>query len=69
MTNISEQTDNALIMFSLIPSPMYSCAGSPLMFVNDRTAMEGLSGNGNAILSTVALLALWAVASDTGRTR
>ena len=32
-----------------MPSAKYSCSGSPLMFVNGRTAMEGLSGSGSAL--------------------
>src|SRR5258708_11743763 len=34
------------MMSSTIPSAKYSCSGSPLMLVNGRTAMEGLSGSG-----------------------
>ena len=30
---------------STIPSTKYSCSGSPDIFVNGRTAIEGLSGN------------------------
>ena len=35
------------MMSSTIPSAKYSCSGSPLIFVNGRTAMEGLSGSGS----------------------
>src|SRR6266566_2861072 len=34
---------------SAIPSAKYSCSGSPLMFWNGSTAMEGLSGNGGGL--------------------
>ena len=37
------------MMSSTTPSAKYSCSGSPLMFVNGRTAMEGLSGSGSAL--------------------
>ena len=36
-------------MSSTIPSAKYSCSGSPLIFWNGRTAIEGLSGSGNAV--------------------
>jgi len=52
--NIFELTDGALIMFSLRPSPMLSCSGSPFTFVNGSTAIDGLSGRGYAILSAEA---------------
>ena len=35
----------AVMMSSTTPSAKYSCSGSPLMFVNGSTAMEGLSGS------------------------
>ena len=37
-----------------IASQKYSCWGSPVRLSNGSTAMEGLSGNGNAIFSTEA---------------
>ena len=39
----------AVMMSSTKPSAKYSCSGSPLMFVNGRTAMEGLSGSGKGL--------------------
>ena len=33
---------------STMPSAKYSCSGSPLMFWNGNTAIEGLSGDGAA---------------------
>ena len=44
MTNSSENRDNSVMMSSVMPSAKYSCSGSPLMLVNGRTAIEGLSG-------------------------
>src|SRR5437016_9039539 len=35
-------------MSSTMPSAKYSCSGSPLMFWNGSTAMEGLSGSARA---------------------
>ena len=37
--------DSAVMMSSTMPSAKYSCSGSPLMFLNGSTAMEGLSGS------------------------
>ena len=36
------------MMSSTMPSAKYSCSGSPLMFWNGNTAMEGLSGSASA---------------------
>ena len=33
---------------STMPSTKYSCSGSPLMFWNGSTAIDGLSGSGSA---------------------
>ena len=35
-------------ILSTIPSAKYSCSGSPLMFSNGSTAIDGLSGSGRA---------------------
>jgi hypothetical protein len=35
-----------VITSSTMPSAKYSCWGSPLIFANGSTAIEGLSGNG-----------------------
>ena len=40
---------SAVMMSSTRPSAKYSCSGSPLMLVNGRTAIEGLSGSGNGV--------------------
>jgi hypothetical protein len=48
MTNISGILQRAVMMLSQIPSAIYSCPGSPLMFTKGSTAIEGLSGSGYA---------------------
>ena len=45
-------------MSSAMPSPKYSCSGSPLMFWNGRTAIDGLSGRPSAAWRSRALAAL-----------
>ena len=44
MTNSQRQRDSAVMISSAMPSAKYSCSGSPLMLVNGRTAIDGLSG-------------------------
>jgi hypothetical protein len=44
MTKKPRDFDKAVMMPSAIPSPKYSCSGSPLMFWNGRTAIDGLAG-------------------------
>src|SRR6266403_1711671 len=46
ITNKDFNRDKEVMMSSAIPSAKYSCSGSPLMFVNGSTAIEGLSGRG-----------------------
>ena len=41
--------DSAVMMSSTMPSAKYSCSGSPLILVNGRTAMEGLSGTSKPV--------------------
>src|SRR5439155_26186441 len=36
--------DRAVMISSTMPSTKYSCSGSPLMFWNGSTAIDGLSG-------------------------
>src|SRR5215217_1750108 len=48
---------NLVTISSTTPSAKYSCSGSPLMFVNGRTAMEGLSGSGSGLSEVAVLLA------------
>ena len=45
MTNRDFERDSPVMMSSTMPSAKYSCSGSPLMFSNGSTAMEGLSGS------------------------
>ena len=49
MTNSDLKRDSAVMISSTMPSPKYSCSGSPLMFWNGRTAIDGLSGNGSTV--------------------
>src|SRR5260370_22580710 len=42
------ERDSPVVMSSTMPSAKYSCSGSPLMFWNGNTAMDGLSGSGSA---------------------
>jgi hypothetical protein len=44
ITNNHLNRERAVMISSTIPSAKYSCSGSPLMFSNGSTAMEGLSG-------------------------
>ena len=44
MTNSQWKRLSAVVISSTIPSAKYSCSGSPLMFWNGSTAIEGLSG-------------------------
>src|SRR5712692_9383664 len=53
MTNSDLNRDSAVMISSAMPSAKYSCSGSPLMFSNGSTAMDGLSGSGRAwVVST-----------------
>jgi hypothetical protein len=48
MTNNDRDFDSTVIMPSEIPSAKNSCSESPLILVNAKTAIDGLSGSGNA---------------------
>jgi hypothetical protein len=48
ITNKPETLERSVIRSSVMPSVKNSCSASPLMFWNDSTAMDGLSGNGDA---------------------
>jgi len=39
-----------------MPSAKYSCSGSPLMFRNGKTAMDGFSGNAGAVADVGPIL-------------
>jgi hypothetical protein len=45
MTKSQGIRDSAVVMSSTMPSAKYSCSGSPDMFWNGNTAIDGLSGN------------------------
>src|SRR6202790_2551508 len=47
MTNSDLKRDSAVMISSTMPSAKYSCSGSPDMFWNGRTAIDGLSGSGS----------------------
>src|SRR5262245_16091541 len=49
MTNKPETCDNSVIRPSVMPSMKYPCFGSSLILANGSTAIDGLSGSGNAI--------------------
>ena len=48
ITKSQRMRERAVMISSTMPSAKYSCSGSPLMFWNGNTAMDGLSGSGNA---------------------
>src|SRR5216683_5123519 len=47
MTNSQLIRYSAVMISSTMPSAKYSCSGSPLIFWNGRTAIDGLSGSGS----------------------
>src|SRR6516162_6549593 len=47
MTKNHLSFDSAVVMSSTMPSAKTSCSGSPDMFWNGKTAIDGLSGSGN----------------------
>ena len=48
MTKSPEILERSVMRSSVIPSEKYSCSGSPDMLVKGSTAIDGLSGSGNA---------------------
>ncbi len=48
ITNSQRMRESAVMISSTMPSTKYSCSGSPLMFWNGNTAIDGLSGSGSA---------------------
>src|SRR5262245_16416054 len=52
--NHQRMHDSPVMMSSTRPSAKYSCSGSPLMFWNGSTAIDGLSGNGSGTCGTAA---------------
>src|SRR5215510_8522083 len=53
ITNNHLNRESAVVISSTIPSAKYSCSGSPLMFSNGNTAIEGLSGSASAVFAGV----------------
>src|SRR5512143_1914770 len=51
MTNRDGIFDREVMICSVNPSVKYSCFGSPVMFSNGSTAIDGLSGSGKAVFS------------------
>ena len=49
MTNSCLFRERAVMISSTMPSAKYSCSGSPLMFWNGSTAMDGLSGRARVV--------------------
>jgi hypothetical protein len=49
--------DSPVMMSSTKPSAKYSCSGSPDMFWNGSTAMDGLSGSGSGAVASAAWVA------------
>ena len=47
MANSPEILERSVMMSSEMPSAKYSCSGSPDMFSNGSTAIDGLSGSGS----------------------
>jgi hypothetical protein len=48
MTKSQRMRDSAVMISSTMPSAKYPCSGSPLMLAKGSTAIDGLSGSGNA---------------------
>jgi hypothetical protein len=46
ITNSQRMRLSAVMISSTMPSAKYSCSGSPDMFWNGSTAIDGLSGSG-----------------------
>ena len=51
MMNREEIFDSDVMICSVNPSVKYSCFGSPVMFSNGSTTIDGLSGSGKAVFS------------------
>src|SRR5881396_1795272 len=49
MTKSQRMRDSAVMISSTMPSPKYSCSGSPLILAKGSTAIDGLSGNGPSL--------------------
>jgi hypothetical protein len=54
--------DSPVMMSSEIPSAKYSCSGSPLMFANGRTAIDGRSVVVRSVVPVAAFTGMvWSV--------
>ena len=57
ITKSQGDRDSAVMISNVMPSEKYSCPGSPDMFSNASTAIEGLSGRcGRGLLSVLSVL-------------
>ena len=65
MTNSQRMRLSAVMISSTMPSTKYSCSGSPDMFWNGNTAIDGLSGSDSAAGWTAAVPV--ASTSESGR--
>jgi hypothetical protein len=54
ITNSQGSREIAVVISSTMPSAKYSCSGSPLILAKGSTAIDGLSGSGNAAGGTVS---------------
>jgi len=57
MTKSQRMRLSAVMISSTMPSAKYSCSGSPLILENGKTAIDGLSGSGNAAGAVIVWLA------------
>src|SRR6516165_8556001 len=72
MTKSQGMRESAVMISSTIPSAKYSCSGSPLIFWNGSTAIDGLSGkasDGPVAVPTTGLEGLGCVLSRMRWTR
>ena len=54
ITKSDWKRDSSVMMSSVMPSVKYSCSGSPLMFWNGSTAIDGLSGKRERYVAAAA---------------
>src|SRR5215472_15132085 len=53
MTKSQRMRLSAVMISSTMPSTKYSCSGSPLIFANGNTAIDGLSGRAGPELARI----------------
>ena len=56
ITNSQRMRDSAVMISSTMPSAKYSCSGSLLILAKGNTAIDGLSGSGNAAPGLIGCL-------------